>query len=111
MGTEDYILEAHVWQAIGAACNTSGNTIPSVFGCRIPDLSRDCYQTSAESTLLFTTLVAPALLCQQFKHPKYYHHFIKLVQLINLCLDFEIACEHIQNICQGFAHWVTEYEQ
>lgn len=37
-GNEDNMLHPDVWTAIGEACNNSGDTIPSVFGCRVPNL-------------------------------------------------------------------------
>jgi hypothetical protein len=61
-GNEDHILDNNVWQEIGAACVQSGATIPAAFGCRIPNLAQERPQMTAESTLLFVTLLAPALL-------------------------------------------------
>ncbi|KAI0758366.1 hypothetical protein BD413DRAFT_607663 [Trametes elegans] len=50
-GTEDYGFAPTVWDAIGAASETSGNTIPSSFGPRPPNLINRCLQfeiTTAE---------------------------------------------------------------
>jgi hypothetical protein len=89
-GDKDYILNKHVWQDISTACAQSGGTIPAAFGCRVPNLSQDRLQTTAKSTLLFMTLLAPALLCNRFKSHHYYEHFIELVQLIDLCMVLEL---------------------
>ncbi|KAG8746735.1 hypothetical protein FRC11_012618, partial [Ceratobasidium sp. 423] len=35
----------------------------------------------------------------------------KLVHLINLCIDFEIPCDTVDMIHQGFAKWVKDYEK
>lgn len=110
-GFENYILNADVWQAIGSVCAESSTTIPSVFGCRIPNLAKEHSQTTSESMLLFATLLAPGLLRQQFKSRTYYVHFIELVRLINLCLDLQLPRHDIQTIREGFAKWVTDYKR
>lgn len=110
-GRENYVLAADVWKDIGLACAQSGSTIPSAFGCRVPNLAQERAQTTAESTLLFATLLAPALLRHQFKSRVYYTHFIELVRLINLCLDFELPRRDLRTVREGFAKWVKDYER
>ncbi|CAE6388809.1 unnamed protein product, partial [Rhizoctonia solani] len=110
LGDEDYLLAPDVWTTIAAACPLTGNTIPSAFGCRVPDLKTKRRERTSESMLLFATLIGPALLRKRFRWPRYYQHFIRLVQLINLCIDFEIAYADVQKIREGFAAWVKDYE-
>lgn len=110
-GNEDYIIDNDVWREIGAACVQSGATIPAVFGCRIPNLAQDRPQTTAESTLLFATLLAPALLRNRFNSRHYYDHFIKLVQLIDMCMALELPQHQIEEIRNGFATWVIDFER
>ncbi|QRV85581.1 Transposase family tnp2 [Ceratobasidium sp. AG-Ba] len=38
-GREDYLIGKTAWDAIGEACAASGNTIPAIFGCRVPNLA------------------------------------------------------------------------
>lgn len=38
-GTGDYHIHDTVWKAIGLACAESGATIPSSFGCRVPNIA------------------------------------------------------------------------
>jgi hypothetical protein len=102
-GDEDYILDIDVWRAVGSACTQSGGTIPAAFGCHVPNLASERPQTTAESTLIFTTLLAPALLRNRFKSPQYYNHFIKLVNLINICMALELHEIEIQMIREQFA--------
>ncbi|EUC58182.1 transposase family Tnp2 protein, partial [Rhizoctonia solani AG-3 Rhs1AP] len=52
----------------------------------------------------------PILLRGRFRQDCYYKHFIKLVRLINLCMDFEITHAQVIEIRQGFAKWVEDYE-
>jgi hypothetical protein len=42
---------------------------------------------------------------------KYYKHFINLVMLLNICLQFEISNEEIEILREGFVKWVEEYEE
>ncbi|KAG9122347.1 hypothetical protein FRC07_001330 [Ceratobasidium sp. 392] len=110
-GREDYILSSDAWSGIGAACAKSGKTIPSLFGCRVPNLATDRHLSTAESTTLFATLLGPSLLRGEFKQSAYYDHFIELVRLINMCLDLEIKRKDIDKIREGFAGWVQGYEK
>lgn len=110
-GAEDYILSPNVWAAIGEACTASGFTIPSVFGCRVPNLNTKRGQSSAESTLLFTTVLGPALLRGRFPRPKYYSHFVRLVRLVTLCLGWKASRKAVDEIREGFAQWVKDYER
>jgi hypothetical protein len=108
---EDYHLHEEVWTAIGAACAESGQTIPAAFGCRVPNLKEKPHERTSESMLLFATLLGPALLRNRFRRPRYYKHFVQLVKLINLCIGFEVTHEQVQEIREGFAKWVQDYER
>lgn len=110
-GHEDYELGESVVEAIGQACSDSGITIPSSFGCRVPNIATNRYQFIAESWLLFMTLLGPVLLRQRFKKPAYYRHFIELIRLVNLCLKVSLNGREIQEIEDGFASWVLEFER
>lgn len=48
-GTESYLLDKNVWNAIGEACATSGDTIPSAFGCHVPNVAKNPSHLIAES--------------------------------------------------------------
>lgn len=109
-GAEDYILDEVVWKQIGAACATAGNTIPAAFGSRVPDVAAQASQLTAETEMMWALLIAPTLLRGRFKKDKYYKHFLDLVKLINLCLEFELTVEMIDEIDAGFKKWVQDYE-
>ena len=55
--------------------------------------------------------LAPALLNGQFINEQYYKHFVQLVQLLSLCLEFEITQNQINDLERGFQDWVEEYER
>ena len=88
-GVEDYQLPKSVWEAICEAGAWSGNTIPSCFGARIPNLELERSNMTAEMWSFWAMYLGPALLKGKFLKPKYYKHFMKLVGLIHLCVTFE----------------------
>ncbi|EUC58442.1 transposase family Tnp2 protein, partial [Rhizoctonia solani AG-3 Rhs1AP] len=92
-GTGSYELGKSVFEAICEAVISSGDTYPYSFGCRVPDPSKDRSYFSAEC-------------CQA-----YYIHFIDLVKLLQICLQFELSAGNIQGLRTGFANWVTRYEK
>jgi hypothetical protein len=57
-GLEDYQLEPNVWDALCEACVPSRRTIPTSFGCPIPD-PRKRSQFIAETWNGFTTQLGP----------------------------------------------------
>ncbi|KAG8870580.1 hypothetical protein FRB98_001528 [Tulasnella sp. 332] len=110
-GTESYRIPDNVWKAIGEACAGSGATIPSAFGCRVPNLRENRSHFIAESWMLFASFVGPAVLHRRFTRPAYYKHFISLVQIINLCLEYELTDEMIQQIKDQCIKWVEDFER
>ncbi|KIY62739.1 hypothetical protein CYLTODRAFT_361014 [Cylindrobasidium torrendii FP15055 ss-10] len=112
VGCEDYELPPSVIQAIGDACDQAGDTTPSSFGARVPNLATKHYEFIAETYLLFTTMLGPIVLQNRFKHQKYYNHFVDLVQLFLHCLVLSISRQTVeQDLRVGFAKWVEKYEQ
>ncbi|KAI0749180.1 hypothetical protein C8Q80DRAFT_1311190 [Daedaleopsis nitida] len=110
-GTGEYEVLPTIWDAIGAASATSGNTIPSAFGPRSPNVANDKTSWTADSRAFWSMYVAPVVLSGRFKERRYYDHFVRLVRLINLCLQFEITEEEVVEIRCGFAKWVQDYER
>ncbi|KAJ3875027.1 hypothetical protein F5051DRAFT_334641 [Lentinula edodes] len=110
-GQEDYKFSKTVWEAIGVATAASGSTIPSAYGVRVPDISGDGEYMSAEMLSFWTLYLGPVLLRNRFSDESYYNHFIELVRLLNLCLQFEITDIELEDIRTGFIRWVDEYER
>jgi len=109
-GTEEYELAPKVWQAICAAGAAAGSTIPSTFGARTPSIATNKSACSAEVWSFWTLYLGPILLRQRFHRQRYYNHFVKLVKLLHMCLQFEITTDEVQTIREGFIKWVTDYE-
>jgi hypothetical protein len=59
----------------------------------------------------WTLYLGPVLLLWRFQHQKYYGHFVHLVQLLNLCLQFKLTDDDIEEIRVGFIEWVKDYEE
>ena len=110
-GVEDYRLPKSVWEAICEAGAKSGDTIPSCFGARIPNLESERSHMTAETWSFWVMYLGPALLKGKFSKPKYYKHFMKLVGLIHLCVSFKIKRSDIETIRSGFIEWVEVYER
>jgi Transposase family tnp2 len=110
-GTESYELPRAIWESIGQATATSGSTIPSAYGTRVPNIAQNRSNCSAEMWSFWTLYLGPVLLQRRFQRPKYYTHFVSLVRLLNICLQFEITDDEIEELRVGFAEWVIEYEK
>lgn len=110
-GEEDYEFPSTVWDAIGEASAASGDTIPSVFGPRPPNVAKDKTSWTADLRSFWSIYVAPIVLSGRFKKRKYYDHFVLLVRLINRCLQFEITTAEVDELKSGFIEWVKQYER
>ena len=107
---EGYVLNPSVWEAIGAASHASGDTIPAAFGARVPDVANPKGQLTSETRSVWTLFLAPILLRRRFQNSRFYKHFMKLVNLLNICLQFEISHEEVDALEEGFVSWVQDYE-
>ena len=107
---EGYILAPKVWHAIRVATLDVGKTIPATFGSRVPNIAAEKSQMTAETHPIWTLYLAPTLLNGQFTNEQYYKHFVQLVQLLTLCLKFEITQDQINDLERGFQEWVKVYE-
>ena len=59
---EGYILAPHVWQAIREATLNAGQTIPTAFGFRVPNIAVEKSQMTAETHSIWMVYLAPTLL-------------------------------------------------
>nr|GAT57216.1 predicted protein [Mycena chlorophos] len=110
-GTGSYEIDKTVWEAVASLGASAGNTVPSAYGSRVPNISKDNSNVSAEMWGFWTQYLGPVLLHRRFKNAKYYLHFIELVRLLNICLQFEITDDDIEEVRVGFINWVQTYEK
>jgi len=59
---------------------------------------------------MWSLFIAPTVLRGRFRDDRYYKHFCSLVRILNLCLQFEISDEDIDEIESGIRKWVVDYE-
>ncbi|KAF9023214.1 hypothetical protein BDZ89DRAFT_1093121 [Hymenopellis radicata] len=109
-GAEDYTLSKALWKGIGEATAKTGDTIPSAYGTRVPNIAAEGVQVSAEMWSFWTLYIGPVLLRRRFLHERYYNHYIELVKLLTICLKFSISDAEIDRVETGFASWVETYE-
>ena len=111
-GRESYELGPGVWEAIGAATKASGSTIPAAYATARPqNVAEDAYACTADSWSFWALYLGPILLKGRFRKEIYYKHFIELIKLLRLCLQFEITKEECWEIRNGFQKWVLTYER
>jgi hypothetical protein len=108
---EGYVLAPTVWEAIGQATANAGKTIPAVFGSRVPNIAAEKVQMIAKTHSIWTLYIALTLLKGQFLCRKYYKHFMEVVQLLTLCLEFKITQDQVNDLESSFQSWVQKYEQ
>jgi len=106
----NYVIESQVWKEIASVTVACNATIPSSFGAPIPDIIKNRSHMTAEMWSNWTLYIAPVVLRGRFKKDKYYKHFMNLVKLLKLCLEFEIDEAMLNEIDEGLKSWVNSYE-
>jgi len=81
------------------------------FGSRVPNIALEKAHMIAETYSIWTLYIAPILLKGRFRHQRYYKHFIRLVELLMVCFEFEISQVDVDNLETGFQSWVIDYER
>ncbi|KAJ7187700.1 hypothetical protein GGX14DRAFT_383392 [Mycena pura] len=111
-GSEDYELEPAALEAIGSACVAAGDTTPAAFGARVPNLVTQRHYFTAESYTQFATFHGPVVLRRRFSKPKYYNHYLDLVQIFNDCLRMSIDREYVDvTLRRRIVDWVQTFEK
>lgn len=110
-GCEAYGLNNTVWKAIGKATAESGSTLPSSFCARPPNIEADRSPCTADSWSFWALYLGPVLLHRKFRKRKYYDHFVDLIKLLHICLQFELSKDDIHTLRVGFQNWVLKYEE
>lgn len=106
-----YFINKHIWDEIGAATAACGVTILAAFWALVPNIATKRHLLNAEMHANWTLYIAPIVLNGRFKWLQYYQHFLRLVELLKICLSFKILEEMLINIEEGFQLWVEEYKK
>lgn len=111
-GCESYHLGPGVWEAIGEATKASGSTIPAAYATARPqNVAQDASACTADSWSFWALYLGPVLLKGRFSKEVYYKHFVKLIKLLRLCLQFELSKDELSEIREGFQDWVNTFER
>ena len=110
-GSGSYEFNPKVWEAIGAASAAAGSTVPGAFGAQPRNVADDKTTCTADMWSFWMLYLGPVLLNRKFRRQVYYDHFIELVKLVNICLQFEITPVEISRLREGFKQWVSKYEE
>jgi hypothetical protein len=110
VGDEDYIIDDEDWRQIGEECVEAGDTIPAAFGSRLPNIAEDRSQFKTENWFSFLMFLGPALLHGRLG-TVYYRHFLKLVNIFNLCLKYFLSNDAVDALETAVVEWVEDYER
>jgi len=105
-----YVLDPHIWQVIGSTSTEASKMIPSSFGVSIPNPAKDGSYFTSSTWSVWSLFIAPTVLQGHFPEECYYKHFCSLVRILNLCLQFQISDEEINEIELGIHQWVVDYK-
>jgi hypothetical protein len=108
---QPYVLSPNIWEIVGATSAAATRTIPSSFGTSIPNPAKDRSSFTSSTWSVWSLFIAPTVLRGRFPEDRYYKHFCSLVRILNLCLQFEISEEDINDIELGIREWVVDYER
>jgi len=108
---QPYVLDPHIWQVIGSTSAEASKMIPSSFGASIPDPAKDGSYFTSSMWSVWSLFITPTVLQGHFPKERYYKHFCSLVRILNLCLQFQISNEKINEIELGICQWVVDYKQ
>jgi len=106
-----YEIPNDVWQDMSRAAAASGADVPAAFRARLPDFMARPSEMTADAWSFFTLYLAPIMLYGKFPTSAFYRHFVRLVELLKLCLAFEITEEEVDALDTGFRKWVEDYER
>jgi hypothetical protein len=111
VGVEDYKIDEEVWNEIGRETAEAVKDIPAAFVRHLPDIATDRSSFTAEAWSFWFMHLAPFLLQNRFADPKYHRHLCDLVDIMKICLQFEITEEEINELEKKIHNWVRLYEK
>ncbi|KAF8530257.1 hypothetical protein BU17DRAFT_60017 [Hysterangium stoloniferum] len=75
----------------------------------MPDITQSSYK--AEFWSFWAIYLAPPLLQYRFPKPKYYTHFLLLVDIIKQTIQLSITTEELDSLEENIIKWVEQYER
>ncbi len=109
-GTEHYGISMDIWEEIGIETAASTINIPSAFVRFMGNVAESRATFTAESYAFWFMYLAPYLLAGRLADP-YYQHFLGLVAIMKITLQFEFTVEQIDQLETRIIQWVSDYER
>ncbi|PSR75102.1 hypothetical protein PHLCEN_2v9325 [Hermanssonia centrifuga] len=109
-GVEDYGISGDVWEEIGLETAAATKNIPAAFVRSMGNIAESRATFTAESYAFWFMYLAPYLLSGRLANP-YYKHFLDLVHIMKITLQFEITTEQIDELERLIIAWVGDYER
>jgi len=110
-GREDYRIRDAIWETIGKETAACGATIPSAFSRRTPNIATEKRNFTAEDWMFWFVHIAPHVLNGRFPREKYYKHFMKLNNIMKICLQYSISRDEVLQLRSLIVDYVHEYEK
>jgi hypothetical protein len=109
-GPGPYTVSEEDWKSAGRASEAAGATLPSAFGPSPPNIAADGISWTADTRSFWALHVGPIVLLNRLPEP-YYRHYMDLVDLLHMCMEFDMDAVKVDVLRAGFATWVTQYER
>jgi hypothetical protein len=109
-GKESYQLSEAPWERIGQETAQAGDTIPSSFGRRTPNIWTEKHIFTAEDWAFWMIHIAPYVLRNRFNCPKYYKHFMKFNSILKRTIQYSFTEKDLDELEQDIIDYVKEYE-
>jgi hypothetical protein len=110
-GEGNYEIAEEVWEEIGNETSSAVKDIPAAFVRHLPNIATDRSSFTAEAWSFWFMELAPFLLHNRFADKKYHQHLCDLVDIMKICLQFEITDEEVNVLEQKIHAWVHLYEE
>jgi hypothetical protein len=110
-GKESYQISEAVWEKIGQETAQAGDTIPSSFGRRTPNIWTEKHIFTAEDWAFWMIHIAPYVLRNRFNRPKYYKHFMKFNSILKRTIQYSFTEQDLGELEEDIVEYVKEYER
>ena len=111
VGNGNYEIAPEVWEEIGRETADAVRDIPATFARKLPNIDTDRSNYTAEAWCFWFMYLAPFMLQNQFPDQKYHRHLCDLIDIMKMCLRFEITSEEVNDLEQKIYAWVHLYEE
>ncbi|KAF8595661.1 hypothetical protein BDV93DRAFT_574581 [Ceratobasidium sp. AG-I] len=109
-GSENYLISADDWDAIGRETEAATDLIPAKFIRRLPNIKTSLGLYCAESWSFWLVHVGPIVLRKRLAD-KYYNHYLELVDILKVLLESENTVERMDELRGQVIGYVKRFEE